>query len=536
MSLATVVPDVLLTYLLHSTVLVAVAWIGDRLLHRQALATRQALWRTALLGGIVTASLQTGLAIVPVGGSWGLPVAPTMQTASLPTTFTAAAPASSAAIDTTPTFVAAAPRRTPWLALWLAGFGLSALPLTLAYRRFRVAIADRREVADDVWERLRGVQRASGADFYVRLTACPSLNVPIAFGLAQPEICVPARGLDALTPEQQDGLLAHELAHLVRRDPLFLILDRLVAAALFFQPLNWLACRRLRILSEMACDSWAVAAMGNPVALAGCLAEVATWQRHGTRLIFAPAIGGLRSHLGRRVERLLDGSAASAGRWRGTRSWVLALAVTVAVAWVVPAVSLANSPTDKPTEKKADVDKRIVALDDAADAPADPPPPPPPVRPRQPLPPVHAKPPARGPVASAPSRPNEPEDDNEPERQGKSRVLESEIEEHAQEMAKDASRLGDEVAREMQPQIEALRHDVERTVQAALAQARREIERAAREIESGHRGVEHAHRAIEQERERVREQLREERRALEEEGRQLEEEKKQLEHDRQHHD
>jgi hypothetical protein len=57
----------LLTYLMHSTLLIAAVWLTSRRLdHRPA--ALDALWKTALVGGLVTATLQTASGVSPWGG------------------------------------------------------------------------------------------------------------------------------------------------------------------------------------------------------------------------------------------------------------------------------------------------------------------------------------------------------------------------------------------------------------------------------------------------------------------------------------
>jgi beta-lactamase regulating signal transducer with metallopeptidase domain len=73
-----------------------------------------------------------------------------------------------------------------------------------------------------------------------------------------------------LEPEEQDSMLAHEVAHLVRRDPQWLVLARAVEMVFFFQPLNRLARRRIQEVAEYLCDDWAVARTRRPVMLAKC--------------------------------------------------------------------------------------------------------------------------------------------------------------------------------------------------------------------------------------------------------------------------
>src|SRR5256884_8916222 len=72
-------------------------------------------------------------------------------------------------------------------------------------------------------------------------------------------------------------MLAHELAHLARRDSLWLAGASLIERFFFFQPLNRLARRELETTAEYLSDEWATRKTGSPVALAKCLATVAEW-------------------------------------------------------------------------------------------------------------------------------------------------------------------------------------------------------------------------------------------------------------------
>src|SRR5207244_13507506 len=99
---------------------------------------------------------------------------------------------------------------------------------------------------------------------------CPS---PVALGRA--EICVPELALSELGAEQQRSMLAHELAHLARRDSLWLAGASLIERCFFFQPLNRLARRELETTAEYLSDEWAMRNTRSAVALAKCLATVA---------------------------------------------------------------------------------------------------------------------------------------------------------------------------------------------------------------------------------------------------------------------
>ncbi|MGD9253295.1 MAG: hypothetical protein PVG92_05125, partial [Holophagae bacterium] len=65
----TTIASWLLTYLLHSTVLLGVAWLVSRSLGNRRLALQEMILRAALVGGLLTATLQVGLGVEPAGGA-----------------------------------------------------------------------------------------------------------------------------------------------------------------------------------------------------------------------------------------------------------------------------------------------------------------------------------------------------------------------------------------------------------------------------------------------------------------------------------
>src|SRR5438093_13135830 len=72
----------LMTYWVHSTLALGAAWLLERALpHRSRLI--EAAWKVALCAGLVTATLQLGLGIHPLGGRRPLPWA-AAHTASAP--------------------------------------------------------------------------------------------------------------------------------------------------------------------------------------------------------------------------------------------------------------------------------------------------------------------------------------------------------------------------------------------------------------------------------------------------------------------
>ncbi len=231
--------------------------------------------------------------------------------------------------------------------LWLAGSGLLLARFVAARVLLLVAGGRRRRVADDA---LRGqverIGRRLGVRRRVRLLEFKALRSPIAFGVLRPAIGLPARFRDAFPPAQREAMLAHEVAHLAARDPLWHGLAEVVTAALWWQPLVWWARRQLHAASESAADEASLVVEDGPCALAECLVDLGKRLDRRRALVWLGVEGGgYRSGLGRRVQRLLqlDGAA-----WRPV-TWTAKLVLLVSpcvVAVLTVAVSAWASPQD----------------------------------------------------------------------------------------------------------------------------------------------------------------------------------------------
>lgn len=355
----------LLTYSLHSMLFLGLAWLAAQRLAGRRARLEEAMWRFALVAALVTATVQLAAGWEPVAGRWTLdapPAASAVEAAARP------APSGAMPVRGLPVSPPAPaefsqkllPSLSSWpfdlrpivLGLWACGALFLCLGWTGSYLRLKRRLRARPEVVGGgMFTLMRQLSGDLDLAPPVRLTCSSRVAVPVALGLGRPEICVPPRAISHLEPEQQEGMLAHELAHLVRRDPFWLAFSRLVAGALFFQPLNWVACRRLRELSERLCDEWAVERTGRPLSLARCLAEVAGWSvRSSAAPLPVPSMADRPSSLARRIRHLLDDSPAPEHRVRPL--WVGAgmLVLLAAVAVVAPGVHAA-ADLEEPREE-----------------------------------------------------------------------------------------------------------------------------------------------------------------------------------------
>ena len=185
-------------------------------------------------------------------------------------------------------------------AAWLAVSVVAILRLARSARRGRhlLAQATRLESGRLHGEALRAAERMglAGLPQLYRSTAvrCP---VIWCWG-SRPTVILPVRDVD---PDGLFGVLCHELAHYKRRDHIWTLVGELALCVLPWNPLAWVAVRRMRDLCEQACDAWAITAGQSPTTYAETLLDMVPHQA----IALAPSAVGGRRAVARRIHRIL---------------------------------------------------------------------------------------------------------------------------------------------------------------------------------------------------------------------------------------
>ncbi len=354
----------MLTYAIHSTILLSVAAVAAWRFADQH-AWLDVIWKAALFGPLVTASLSLDPIAPPLGGRWAMPSVPAAnETAAAPLTPPAmtVGPAAEkiseppmrsrivdAAEDDARVPPAAAqitlresmlPRWPSIAALtWLLIAGVSVAGYCVRLRSvYRTLGAGAPVTAADLLDTAERLQSSANRRRPIRMTT--SVMCPVPLALARGHIVLPERFMQELDAEQQHAALAHEMAHVARRDPEWRIAVEILERLLFFQPLNRLARARLCDSAEFLCDEWAVQQTQSPLALARCLSVVASWWSPAASLpAGVSAMARSDSAMVRRVTRILS---EPAGITRPRLHW---LAVPVAlVAIAAPRVTATHLP------------------------------------------------------------------------------------------------------------------------------------------------------------------------------------------------
>lgn len=202
---------------------------------------------------------------------------------------------------TVPTLVDRIRPALPWIvAAWCLGT-LVALARLAAGWVWLHRLRQRALPASPHWQaRLARLSRRMGLRRVPGLRLCGVLGGPVVQGWWRPVILMPPALLLNLDAGLLEALLAHELAHVRRHDPLVNLIQSLCETLLFYHPAVWWLSARVRQTREEACDHLAATALGEPRRLALALAELDRFQ------LPTPALGAHQGDLMTRIRRLLQ--------------------------------------------------------------------------------------------------------------------------------------------------------------------------------------------------------------------------------------
>ncbi len=273
-------------------VLALLVWLAVTLWRGWSAESRYWVWTATL---VVVAALPL-LAFLP----W--PQAPLLPELLLDDTYT------TAPVSTLPEANAAQPETASFdwtaafVALWLVGFSWRLFALLAGARTLRAWVREATTIAE------QALPLSRDALAHCEVRECARASVPMVAGLVRPCILVPP-GLHRRLPRTQLALiLSHEAAHARRGDNWLLLLQRLIEAIYFYNPVIRGIARRIERERECSCDDRALGDCEQRAEYADCLLDIS---RDALRTR-APtlAVGALRraSELTARVERLLDSS------------------------------------------------------------------------------------------------------------------------------------------------------------------------------------------------------------------------------------
>ena len=229
---------------------ISASWLVLAVLVLRLVSKRSPKWMNVLLWGIVALRL-----VLPFSVESALSLIPSAETVSPAVVQFDPAPTITSGVEFIDNAVnpslsesfAAAPLASVnplyvWTYLagwvWLIGLGVMLLYALVSYLRLRRRVSVSLPIRD-------------------RIYLCDAISSPFILGVVKPHIYLPS-GLDEV---QRQNVLAHEQAHLARRDHWWKPLGFALLAVYWFNPVLWLAYTLLCRDIELACDERVIRTM-----------------------------------------------------------------------------------------------------------------------------------------------------------------------------------------------------------------------------------------------------------------------------------
>ena len=217
--------------------------------------------------------------------------------------------------------------------VWLIGLGAMLLYALVSYLRLRRRVSVSLPIQDHIY-------------------LCDAISSPFILGVVKPHIYLPS-GLDGV---QRQNVLAHEQAHLARRDHWWKPLGFALLAVYWFNPVLWLAYTLLCRDIELACDERVIRTMDESAVKTYSTVLLACSMPRKAVITCPLAFGevGVKE----RVKNALH--------YKKPAFWVVAASVAVCV--VVAVCFLTNPPTDTDAAGLVGFHREQVTYADVTDA------------------------------------------------------------------------------------------------------------------------------------------------------------------------
>jgi TonB family protein len=193
--------------------------------------------------------------------------------------------------------------------IWMAGTGVSLFILLVGFGRLAWLASRAEPLRRGAWPDLADeIGRQYGLRRRVVLLQSEHPTLLVTWGWLRPKIILPAAACD-WPPDRMRIVLYHELAHIRRADWAAQMTAELLRAVYWFNPLMWIASRRLRRESEQAADDDVLSLGVAGPEYAAHLLDLARAFRNHRRSVLPdlPAPAMLRpSSLERRVSAMLN--------------------------------------------------------------------------------------------------------------------------------------------------------------------------------------------------------------------------------------
>ena len=190
--------------------------------------------------------------------------------------------------------------------IWVMGVALFMLKLLggisyVYYLRSRLNFP-----ADEYWlNMVEKLGEKAGVKQGIELVESALVRSPLVVGYLKPMILFPIGAINKLNTQEVEAILAHEIAHVLRNDYIFNIIQSVIEALFYFHPAVWWISANIRAERENCCDDVAIALCGNSMTYAKALVSLQEMAYYPSPQMAMAFAGQRKNQLLFRVQRIL---------------------------------------------------------------------------------------------------------------------------------------------------------------------------------------------------------------------------------------
>jgi beta-lactamase regulating signal transducer with metallopeptidase domain/predicted nucleic acid-binding Zn-ribbon protein len=194
--------------------------------------------------------------------------------------------------------------------IWLLGMGLFLLKLLGGISYVYYLRSQHNFPVDEYWsELMEDLTKKLNIKRQIALVESALVSSPVVVGYLKPMILFPLGVINKMNTEEVEAVLAHEIAHIVRHDYVFNVIQSLIEALFYFNPAVWWLSSNIRNERENCCDDIAIQLCGSSMTYAKSLVAVQEMQLFSPNFAMGFA-GQRRNQLFERIQRILNQSSS----------------------------------------------------------------------------------------------------------------------------------------------------------------------------------------------------------------------------------
>jgi len=188
-------------------------------------------------------------------------------------------------------------------------------------------------------EKVSDFIKKAGLKEKVKLFVTSKINIPCVSGFIKPVIMLPVSFFTALSPDQIETIILHELHHIRRKDHLINMLQNILETIFFYHPCTWWISNHLRRERENCVDMSVVKETGKPMTYAQALLKL---EEENAQNALQPSLAAIsnKNYLLTRIKNIMHMKTSKFNPGQKIATVLVIIAAAVSVAWINPAMHI----------------------------------------------------------------------------------------------------------------------------------------------------------------------------------------------------